>query len=122
MMGVERDLILNDEQLWTARNEGDEIQPWAEGAAFFAKESSQRWLTGAAPLWYYILKEAEIMNNGRHLGQVGSRIVAETLIGLAWNDHYSYLFQMPRWNPAEEQLGLPAKLDMLALTQWIDAP
>lgn len=122
MMGVARDRILNDEQLWTVRNEGDEISPWADGAAFFAKARSQRWLTGAAPLWYYILKEAEIMENGRHLGEVGSRIVAETLIGLAWNDHYSYLFQMPLWNPSEELLGLPAKLDMLALAEWIDAP
>ena len=42
--------------------------------------------------------------------------------GLAWNDHYSYLFQMPQWDPSQEQLGLPAELDMLALTQWIDAP
>ena len=62
------------------------------------------------------------MHHGHHLGEVGSRIVAETLIGLAWNDHYSYLFQMPRWDPSQELLGLAAKLDMLALTQWVDAP
>ncbi|HEY1129266.1 MAG TPA: heme peroxidase family protein [Roseateles sp.] len=122
MMGVEHDRILNDEQLWTVCSKGEEIQPWAEGADFFAKDRSQRWLSGAAPLWYYILKEAEVMNHGRHLGDVGSRIVAETLIGLAWHDHYSYLFQMPRWDPSQELLGLPARPDMLALTQWIDAP
>jgi hypothetical protein len=40
--------------------------------------------------------------------------------GLAWFDHYSYLFQMPRWTPAEEKLGLPAALDMLALAEFVN--
>jgi hypothetical protein len=34
------------------------------------------------PLWYYILAEAAIQSNGHKLGQLGSTIVAETLIGL----------------------------------------
>lgn len=38
------------------------------------------------PLWYYILKEAEIQKEGNSLGAVGSRIVAETLIGLVKQD------------------------------------
>jgi len=122
MIGVAPAKVLSDKQLWTVRNEGENLVPWDEGKAFFDKPENKRWLAGAAPLWYYILKEAEIMHHGHHLGEVGSRIVAETLIGLAWNDHYSYLFQMPRWNPSEELLGLPASLDMLALTQWVDAP
>ena len=34
------------------------------------------------PLWYYILREAEILNpNGSELGSVGGYIVAETLLG-----------------------------------------
>jgi hypothetical protein len=33
-------------------------------------------LTLNTPLWFYVLREAEF--NGNHLGQVGSRIVAET--------------------------------------------
>lgn len=117
MMGVSD--ILSDEQLWQVRNEGEALVPWDEGKAFFQKPASKKWLAGAAPLWFYILKEAEIMNHGHHLGEVGSRIVAETLIGLAWNDHYSYLFQMPRWNPAQEKIGLAADLDMLELTRWV---
>ena len=40
-------------------------------------------------------------------------------VGLAWNDHYSYLFQMPRWNPSVEKLGLGASLDMLELTKFV---
>ncbi|MCB0196468.1 MAG: hypothetical protein KDJ65_31235 [Anaerolineae bacterium] len=43
------------------------------------------------PLWYYILKEASVQKEGRSLGVVGSRIVAETLIGLAKEDPISYL-------------------------------
>jgi len=34
------------------------------------------------PLWYYILREAEVFNpNGSELGAVGGYIVAETLLG-----------------------------------------
>ncbi|GLK70747.1 hypothetical protein KHC23_18085 [Ancylobacter dichloromethanicus] len=33
------------------------------------------------PLWYYILREAELAG-GEHLGPVGSRIIVETLVGL----------------------------------------
>lgn len=34
------------------------------------------------PLWFYLLAEAEIKENGQTLGEVGSRIVAETFIKL----------------------------------------
>ena len=115
MMGAKA--VLSDEQLWSVKNEEESLVSWPEGAAFF--QANKTWLQGAAPLWYYILKEAEVMHHGHHLGEVGSRIVAETLIGLAWNDHYSYLFQMPRWTPAEEKIGLGATLDMLELTQFV---
>jgi hypothetical protein len=33
------------------------------------------------PLWYYILKEAEIVENGERLGPLGSRLVAEIICG-----------------------------------------
>jgi hypothetical protein len=39
-----------------------------------------RW-GGKAPLWFYILKEAELLG-GQQLGPVGGRIVAEVLLGL----------------------------------------
>lgn len=42
------------------------------------------------PLWFYILKEAVIHNNGERLGAVGSKLVAETLIGLVKSDRNSY--------------------------------
>lgn len=43
------------------------------------------------PLWYYVLKEAEVRANGNSLGELGSRIVAETQVGLMRNDPDSYL-------------------------------
>ncbi|HPQ99006.1 MAG: hypothetical protein H6561_00695 [Lewinellaceae bacterium] len=44
-----------------------------------------------SPLWFYVLKEASIHNLGERLGAVGSRLVAETLIGLIKTDKNSFL-------------------------------
>jgi len=54
---------------------------------------------GETPLWYYILKEAEVLHNGERLGAVGGRIVAEVLIGLIAADPTSYLACEPNWSP-----------------------
>ena len=43
------------------------------------------------PLWYYILQEAQVQKDGASLGAVGSRIVAETIVGLIKRDPNSYL-------------------------------
>ena len=53
----------------------------------------------STPLWYYILKEAEVQQMGLHLGEVGSRIVAEVFSGLLEGDNSSYLSQNPFWKP-----------------------
>jgi len=42
------------------------------------------------PLWYYILKESEVRAHGNCLGEVGSRIVAETFVGLIEKDPSSF--------------------------------
>jgi hypothetical protein len=47
----------------------------------------------ATPLWYYILREAEVQTDGETLGQLGSRLVAETLVGLIVNDPDSFWSQ-----------------------------
>ena len=51
------------------------------------------------PLWFYVLREAEIVENGERLGSVGARIVAEVFIGLLEGDRTSYLSQDPDWEP-----------------------
>lgn len=61
---------------------------------------------GEAPLWFYILKEAELVGDGtptgkgRTLGPVGGRIVAEVLVGLLRHDKNSYLYLNAVWKPA----------------------
>jgi hypothetical protein len=52
-----------------------------------------------APLWYYVLAEARVASGGDHLGPVGSRIVAETLVGLIKSDPSSFLTVQPEWTP-----------------------
>jgi hypothetical protein len=59
----------------------------------------------STPLWYYVLKEAEVIEDGLHLGPVGGRIVAEVLIGLLQSDPASYLVQKPRWTPTLTSVG-----------------
>jgi hypothetical protein len=51
------------------------------------------------PLWYYILREAEVRHNGEHLGEVGGRIVAEVLLGLIDVDPGSYRNATEGWKP-----------------------
>ncbi|HYQ00349.1 MAG TPA: heme peroxidase family protein [Polyangiaceae bacterium] len=65
-----------------------------------------------APLWFYILKEAERQKRhgfendtkgGHHLGEVGGRVVAEVLVGICESDHTSYLYQDSTWTPDKEK-------------------
>ncbi len=56
-------------------------------------------LEDSTPLWYYVLKEAELLEGGRRLGPVGGRIVAEVLLGLLELDTASYLNARPTWRP-----------------------
>jgi hypothetical protein len=53
----------------------------------------------STPLWYYALKEAEVMEGGLHLGPVGGRIVGEVFVGLLQTDPESYLSARPDWIP-----------------------
>jgi Animal haem peroxidase len=60
---------------------------------------------GEAPLWYYILREAEVLAGGHRLGPIGGRIVAEVLIGLLYGDPLSYLRVEPNWRPTLPHAG-----------------
>jgi len=51
------------------------------------------------PLWYYILKEAQVQQNGLRLGKVGSRLLAEVFVGLLKGDSGSFLALAPDWRP-----------------------
>ena len=53
----------------------------------------------STPLFYYVLKEAQVVADGEHLGPVGGRIVAEVLLGLMLLDEGAYLSAQPDWTP-----------------------
>ena len=59
-----------------------------------------------APLWLYILKEAE-KEGGETLGPVGGRIVAEVFVGLAKHDPNCFLNVDPGWSPERALAGQP---------------
>jgi len=58
-----------------------------------------------APLWCYILAEAQHLQDGERLGPVGSRIVIETFVGLMMTDGHSLLRQNPLWRPELVEKG-----------------
>jgi Animal haem peroxidase len=51
------------------------------------------------PLWYYILKEAEVQGGGKRLGAVGSRILCEVFVGMLEGDKNSYFSKKKDWKP-----------------------
>ena len=72
-------------------------------------------LDTSTPLWLYILREADLIEDGERLGPVGGRIVAETLLGLLQSDDNSYLSSDPQWRPTlpSREAGRFDMVDML---------
>ncbi|TXS89915.1 peroxidase [Parahaliea maris] len=73
-------------------------------------------LHSGAPLWLYVLAEAEVIgretsagtfDKGEGLGPTGARIVAEVLIGLLELDEHSFLGSNRNWvpDPAYDSIG-----------------
>jgi hypothetical protein len=67
--------------------------------------SSAGW-SSETPLWYYILREADVRQGGNRLGPVGSRIVGEVLIGLLDLDPASVRHAPPEWTPSATLIDL----------------
>jgi hypothetical protein len=57
-------------------------------------------LLAATPLFYYVLREAALMESGERLGPVGGRIVGEVFVNNLLNDPNSYLNVDPNWVPS----------------------
>ncbi|MGE3154106.1 MAG: heme peroxidase family protein [Nitrospiraceae bacterium] len=71
----------------------------------------------STPLWYYILKEAAVMENGLRLGPVGGGIVGEVFIGLLRADSSSYLSANRGWRP-ELPSATPGQFRMTDLLKF----
>jgi len=73
------------------------------------------------PLWYYVLREAELLGRrrfrgGECLGPLGSLIVAEVLLGVMKTDPQHYLNAVPEWRPLTAIFGHvsePRRIDSL---------
>lgn len=71
-------------------------------------------LEARTPLWYYILREADVQQGGKRLGAVGARIVTEVFVGVLEGDHTSYLALDPEWTPIFGQNGDFGITDLLS--------
>lgn len=98
--------VMSDEELW------DDTAGGKRGHDFSSTAPTPNPFAFRAPLWFYILKESEVNGRstkvkdksaGHHLGPVGGRIVAEVLVGIAFNDHTSFLYQDREWIPSAEK-------------------
>ena len=68
----------------------------------------------STPLFYYILKEAELSQDGLRLGPVGGRIVGEVFIGLLQLDPEAYINLQPSWLPTLPTfVGAPESFRMI---------
>jgi hypothetical protein len=54
---------------------------------------------GETSLWYYIVREADVVEEGDRLGPVGGRLVAGVLLSLLDRDPDSYRAVNPEWKP-----------------------
>ena len=70
------------------------LEPLSNGQLGLADRGWQ----GKAPLWFYVLKEAELLG-GNRLGPVGGTIVAEVILGLLAADPTSYFNANPTFDP-----------------------
>jgi hypothetical protein len=74
------------------------------------------------PLWYYVLREAEILgvhksHGGECLGPVGSCIILDVLLGILEADPESYLAKSPNWTPpgfSASESGKKWRIDSLS--------
>jgi hypothetical protein len=56
-------------------------------------------LADSTPLWFYVLREAQLQHDGLQLGDVGADIVGRVFIAMLALDRNSYLAENPRWRP-----------------------
>jgi hypothetical protein len=75
---------------------------------------------GEAPLWYYMLAESELKQNGTRLGAVGGRIIAEVFLNQLGIDPNSYLNARPRFKPSVEHEGAFTMGDFLTFAGVVE--
>jgi hypothetical protein len=66
---------------------------------------------GETPLWYYLLREADVRTGGGRLGPIGGRIVGEVLVGLLELDPSSVCHAPQSWTPSATLVELLTGFD-----------
>lgn len=61
---------------------------------------------GKVPLWFGILQESGLAEQGKRLGPTGGRIVAEVIIGIIDADRDSYFHSPQAWSPEGGSFGI----------------
>jgi hypothetical protein len=72
---------------------------------------------GGAPLWFYVLREAEVKARGLRLAGAGAEIVARTFAALLHADPASQVNRDPHWTPS---LGSGSKFTMSDLVNFTE--
>jgi hypothetical protein len=84
-------------------------------------EPARTELKASTPLWFYLLREAAMRGDGgQHLGPVGSRIVAEVILGLLEADPASYVNAEQEWTPDLAVDGRFTMHDLIAFVEEHD--
>jgi len=76
---------------------------------------------GETPLWFYILKEADVCHDGERLGAIGGRIVGEVLVTLIDRDPGSFRAANSGWTPTIPA-GDPGKFGLCDLLLFATSP
>jgi hypothetical protein len=77
----------------------DQIREGLPPAETALLDSNGGILLAKTPLWYYVLREAMVINSGNALGPVGARIVAETFVRMLKRDNGSFM-NVPGFTPS----------------------
>ena len=83
------------------------------------REARAQGLDEESPLWFYILKEAQLVAGGERLGPVGSRILSEVFVGLLQADPTSFVSLDPSWHPTLPGAE-PGSFTMADLLTFVD--
>lgn len=121
-LGVPLGAPLSHDELWQA--EGNVPESLLEARR--ALPTKFPFFKTAAPLWFYILREAEIRSKdagglgGKHLGPLGSTIVAETFAALLLADGESYINAAAPWKPTLPS-ATPGTFTITDVINFVDA-
>jgi hypothetical protein len=78
-------------------------------------------LEESTPLWFYALREAQVVEDGLTLGPVGGRIVADCYVGFMRSDPTSFMSANADWVPTvPTRSGDPTTFDMVDLLTFAE--